>query len=102
MSLVTDIVFITPFHEGGKERFQEIFLEKYTHLKGYRPPYQEDSGPKVTGLAVFHLGVNYADAELIEALRNEKFPDGSVLYVDEFELRGSLWMKAWGEMEVRQ
>lgn len=86
MGYVTDIVFITPsfsYKHKATERFQELFRLYYTRYKDpYIPSPVEDNGTKASMIVVFHLGVNYADFELLEALRNEPWPAGSVLYID--------------------
>lgn len=87
MSLVTDVVFVTPTWvkqgEAGK-RFQELFATLYTrYTNRWIPQPAEDGGTKVSGATVFHLGVNYMDTELKEALIAGPWPKGTVLYIDE-------------------
>jgi hypothetical protein len=89
MSVVTDVVFITPKYVKlgeAQKRFQELFRTCYTRYAdsgGFVPEPVEDMGTKVSGTCVFHLGVNYMDYELLEALRIGPWPRGTVLYIDE-------------------
>jgi hypothetical protein len=85
MSHVTDVVFITPkYLSKARERFEELYRKHYTRYgAGLQcPPPMEDNGTKVTGVVVFFMGVNYADWEWMEAIRNEPWPKGTVLYMD--------------------
>lgn len=85
MSHVTDVIFITPKHLGnGQERFEVLFKEHYTRYgpgTECPPPIEENFG-RVSGTVVFHMAVNYADWEWLEAIRNEPWPKGTVLYMD--------------------
>jgi hypothetical protein len=93
MSCVTDIVFVS-CGMGVKDRFQNIFIDKYDRYKDpWIPQPAEDGGNKVSGALVFHLGVNYANVELLEALRNEPWPPGTVLWINPED--GDLEIKTW-------
>jgi hypothetical protein len=87
MSLVTDVVFVTPKYADrgtAKERFQELFRTLYTRYEDrWIPQPAGDGGTKASGAVVFHLGVNYLDGELKEALVAGPWPKGTVLYIDE-------------------
>lgn len=82
MSVVTDVVFVTPDRAAGA-RFAEIF-ESFTHGRRDSPGVAvpvEDNGTKISGTVVFHMGVNYLNYEFLDALSAEPWPAGTVLYV---------------------
>lgn len=98
MSVVTDVVFVTSkYVKSGAaiKRFQELYATLYTRYGlGQEIDPVEDNGTKSSGIAVFHLGINYMDYELLEALRNEPWPKGTVLYVGEEDSDGPE-IKTW-------
>lgn len=82
MSLITDVVFVTPDRAAGA-RFSEIF-ESLKH--GRRDTWEsavpvECNGTKISGTTVFHMGVNYLNLDFAALVEAEKFPAGTVLYV---------------------
>jgi hypothetical protein len=95
MSVVTDVVFVTPDREAGA-RFAEIF-ESFTHGRRDTPGVAvpvEDNGTKISGTSVFHMGVNYLHWKFAEAVRAENWPAGTVLYVygeDDDAPRVTVW-----------
>jgi len=83
MTNVTTIVFITE-HQSEEKRFQELFGLYYSHMgAGYIPYPVRDSGPNCVSTKVFFLGVPYAGPALMRALREERWGDGTVLYIHE-------------------
>jgi hypothetical protein len=95
MSVVTDVVFVTPDREAAK-RFEDIF-ERFPHGRWdntWRPAQSESDGTKISGTCVYHLGVNYLHWKFAEAVRAQNWPAGTVLYVydeDDDAPRVTVW-----------
>lgn len=82
MSMVTDVVFVTPDREAAK-RFEDIF-EQYPNGRSdstWRPTQSESQGNKISGTYVYHLGVNYLNWQFPDVVRAESWPAGTVFYV---------------------
>lgn len=105
MSVVDNIVFITGYPTDG-EKFVQICKEKYRD-RGGEPGYEfqpsvepkelEDHGNKGAPMYVFHLGLNYLNQELIDALEAERWHTGTLLYIG-----GECYTEPWtGEERPR-
>lgn len=105
MSVVDNIVFVTAYPSDA-EKFVQICKEKYRD-RGDEPGYEfqpsaevkelDDNGNKCAPLTVFHLGLNYLNQELIEALEAEKWHTGTLLYIG-----GECYTEPWtGEERPR-
>jgi hypothetical protein len=81
MSVVTDLVFVTPSFDAAKQ-FADMFEARRhgRHDTSWRPVEVESNGSKFSGTHVFHMGVNYIDLDLVTELRGHPWPDGTVLY----------------------
>lgn len=88
MSYVTDFVFITSSREES-EKLQEMVREGYTRYKDsdsdgmvYEPHVLrlEESGPKYTGLFVYHIGFNYMDNDLKDDIFGYPWKPDTVIY----------------------
>ena len=89
MSVVTSITFITSSPEDV-HRFQEIIATEYTRFGfGYQVTPVTAQGTKEPVSEVFQLGLNYADQDLINALRSAKWEDHTVLYLMQDGLYGA-------------
>lgn len=84
MSMVTDLVFITPEEEWDEEEYVcrcprfEAMVTRY----GYNCSPASDCGSKVPGTAVYYVGgVNYLSHDLVEEIKAADWPRGTVLYV---------------------
>lgn len=81
MSYVTGITFITD-HSDDIHRFEYLIATLYTRYGlGYEVHPVESGGSKYPTQDVFHLGLNYADGDLVEALRAEPWNGLTVLYL---------------------
>ena len=81
MSYVTGVTFITD-HSDDVDRFAHLVATLYTRYGvGYEVRAVESGGSKYPTQDVFHLGLNYADQELIDALRAEPWKGLTVLYL---------------------
>lgn len=90
MSLVTDLVFVTPTREAS-ERFADLYELSTTMRDGHdltgryeypwRPTCMKANGPKGAGSYVYYIGVNYISLDLADELKAEPFPPGTVLYL---------------------
>jgi hypothetical protein len=95
MSMVTDVVFVTPDWAAAK-RFEDVF-ERFPNGRSdstWRPAQSESNGTKVSGTYVYHLGVNYLDWDFAGAVRAESWPAGTVFYVygeDDDAPRVTVW-----------
>lgn len=87
MSYVTDLVFVYPADaddwretddQNGPycEAFEDMFARHHYAVR----PTEEGPG-KPSGTAVYHVGVNYLRQELIDEIRRQSWPDGTVLYL---------------------
>jgi hypothetical protein len=89
MSLVTEVVFVTPRREAS-ERFAALFFEfKHGRRDEQYPvrPIEANGGGKVSGTYVYHLAVNYLNWEFIPAVEREAWPAGTVLYYHWYDER---------------
>ena len=53
----------------------------YEFQPSLAPKKLDDNGNKAAPLTVFHLGLNYLNPELVEALEAEKWHTGTLLYI---------------------
>lgn len=90
MSLVTDLVFVTP-GLAASERFADLYELSTTVRDGHdltgryeypwRPTVLMANGPKCAGSYVYYIGANYLSFTLVEELHAEPWPRGTVLYL---------------------
>lgn len=80
MSYVTALVIITN-HPREARAAAEAFCDEYEKDQGYRPE-PGDSGGKVSGLKVFHIGVNYMGPDLRNWILAYEWPPGCVVYLE--------------------
>lgn len=80
MSYVTDLVVITNWPREA-DTAAKIFCDAFEKDQGYRPE-PVGSGSKVTGLNVFHIGVNYMGVDLRNWILSYEWPAGCVVYLE--------------------
>ena len=79
VSYVTAVVAILNYPTlRDRRRFEEL-VQRYA---GFTPEPVAPSGPNFTGLEVYHLGLDFAAPELIEALTIGPWPRGSTLRIE--------------------
>lgn len=79
MSYVTAVVAVlaNPTRDD-RQRFEDL-VQRYAE---FTPEAVDPQGPNFTGLAVYHLGLDFADPALIEALMVGPWPHGSTLRIE--------------------
>lgn len=81
MSHVTDLVIIANDYPREGMAAAEAFCDAFEKDQGYRPE-PTSSGGKVTGLKVFHIGVNYMGVGLRKWILSHEWPAGCVVYLE--------------------
>lgn len=84
MSMVTDLVFITPESDWDEEEYVNRCLrfEEMVARYGHNCAPATDCGSKVPDTAVYYVGgVNYLSLDLVDEIKAADWPRGTVLYV---------------------
>jgi hypothetical protein len=85
VSYLTEVtVILTDWRQ--KHVFEDL-VEKH---EGFRPEPVETWGPNATGSYVYVLGLDYAKPELIDALTEDRWSGGTVVWIED-----ESWERPW-------